>query len=55
MQQEMRQAIVQQATINEHRIQELNEIQQGVREQIISVNEFIRECEGKENDAGKKV
>lgn len=55
LQDEMRKKLKIDEIVNEKRIRELYKLDESLREQFISVNDFIRDCEDKERHADEKI
>lgn len=55
LQDEMRKKLKIDEIVNEKRIRELYRLDESLREQFISVNDFIRDCEDKERHADEKI
>lgn len=55
LQDEMRRKLKIDEILNEKRIRELYKLDESLREQFITVNDFIRDCEEKERNADEKI
>lgn len=55
LQDEMRRKLKTDEIVNDKRIRELYRMDEQLREQFISVNDFIRDCEDKKHNADEKI
>lgn len=54
-QEKTRQQAATAAKVNEKRITDINQVQENLKQEFIDVNDFIQNCEMKEQNALKKV